>query len=58
MVTNKEIESFLPGPNQDSDRRTSAEVTKCLKRDFEDVFNVIEYFDGMFLLQVKPDSRS
>ena len=37
MVSNKEIEYFLPALNQDNERITSAEITKQLPRDFEDV---------------------
>ena len=38
MVKNNEINYILPGPNQDNDRRASAEITKQLQRDFEDFF--------------------
>ena len=31
-VNNNETEYFLPGPNQDSERRASAEITKQLQR--------------------------
>ena len=30
MVNNNETEYFLPGPNQDSERRASIEITKTL----------------------------
>ena len=59
MVINKEPNTnyFLPGPNQDYDKRMSAEITQQLQRDFKDVFTGIGSFDGMFSLQVKPDSK-
>ena len=36
MVKNN-IKYFLPGPSEESDRRASAEITKQLQRDFEDI---------------------
>ena len=60
MVIDKEpntINYFLPGPNQDNDKRPSAEITQQLQRDIKDVFTGIGCFDGMFSLQVKPDSK-
>ena len=51
------INYFLPGPNQDNDKRVSAENTQQLQRDFKDVFTGIGCFDGMFSLQVKPVSK-
>ena len=33
------IDYFLTGPNCDSDRKKSAEITQQLQRDFEDVLN-------------------
>ena len=59
-VTGKEpntVNYFFPGPNQDNETRGSAEITQQLQRDFEDVFTGIGCFDGMFSLQIKPDSR-
>ena len=56
LMVKNDIKCFLPGPSQESDRRASAEKGQ-LQRDFEDVFNGIGCFDGMFLLQVKPDCR-
>ena len=52
------VAHFLPGPNYDSDKKKSAEITQQLQRDFEDVFNGIGCFDGTSLLQLKPDSKS
>ena len=46
------INYFLPGPNQDNDKRVSAEITQQLQRDFKDVLNGIGCFDGMFSLQL------
>ena len=60
MVTDKEpntINYFLPGPNQDNNKRASAEITQQLERDFKDVFTGIGYFDGIFSLHIKPDSK-
>ena len=37
MVNNNGIENFPPGSNQDNDRRASAEITKQLQREFDDV---------------------
>ena len=42
MVIDKEpntINYFLPGPNQDNDKRVSAEITEQPQRDFKDVLN-------------------
>ena len=57
MVNNNEINYFLPGPNKDNDKRGSAKITKQLQSNFEDVFSGIGGFDGMFSLQVNPDSK-
>ena len=60
MVIDKEpniINYYLLGPNQDNDRRVSAEITQQLQRDFKDVFTGIGCFDGTFSLQVKPDGK-
>ena len=51
------VDYFLPGPNHDSDKRVSAEITQWLKRDFEDVFNEIWFFEGTNSLQLKQDSK-
>ena len=48
---------FLLGPNLNSGKRASAEITHQLPRDFKDVFNGIGYFDGTFLLQLKANSK-
>ena len=31
MISNKDIEYFLPGPSQENDRRTSTEITNDYK---------------------------
>ena len=54
---NSKINYFLPGPNQDNDKRASAEITLQLQRDFKDIFTGIGCFDGTFSLQVKTDSK-
>ena len=41
VVINKEpntVNYFLPGSNQDNDKRVSAEIKRQLQRDFKDVF--------------------
>ena len=58
MVINNEIKYFLPGHKQDNVRRAGTEITKLLQRYFKDVFNGIGYFDGIFSMQVKPNSKS
>ena len=53
MVIDKEpntINYFIPDPDQDNDKRASAEITQQLQRAFKDVFNGIGWFDGMFSL--------
>ena len=37
MVNSNDIEYFIPGPSQEKNRRASAELTKQLQKDFEDV---------------------
>ena len=51
------INYFLPSSNQDNDKRARAEITQQLQQDFKNVFTGIGCFDGMFLLQIKPDSK-
>ena len=53
----KTVEYFLLGPSFDSDKKRSAKSTQWHKNDFEDVFNGIGCFDGIFSLQLKPDSK-
>ena len=60
MVLDKEpnaINYFLPGPSQDNDKKVSAEIIQQLQRDFKDIATGKSCFDGMFSLQVKPDSK-
>ena len=58
MVTdNDTINYFLPSPNRNNDKRMSVEITQQWQRRFKDVLSGIECFDGMFSLQVKPDSK-
>ena len=54
---NYNIKYFIPGPNNDADKKASDEITKQLQREFKDVFNWIRCFDGTFSLQVKLDSK-
>ena len=51
------IDYFFPGPNCDSDRTVSVEITQELQRDFKDVLNGIGYFDCTFFVQLRPDSK-
>ena len=51
------MEYFLPGPSKVSDKKASTEITKQLKKEYEDVFTGIGCFDWMFSLQVKLDSK-
>ena len=44
---------FLPGPNQDNDKRVSAEITKQPNRDFEDIFSGMGCFDRTFFIADK-----
>ena len=57
MFKNNDIKYFLPGPSQESDRKTNTEITKQIPQDFEDHFNGIGCFDGTFSLQLEPDNK-
>ena len=60
MVIDKEpntINYFLPGPDQDNDKRANIEITLHIQREFKDVFNGISFFNGMFSMQLKPGSK-
>ena len=51
MVIDEEyntINYFLPGPDQENDKRASAEIIQQILREFKDVFNGIGCFDGNF----------
>ena len=50
-------EYFLSGLNYDSNKKRSAETTQQLHKEFEDVFNGIGCFDGIFSLKLKLDSK-
>ena len=45
MVNSNEINCFLPGPNQENDKKVSAEITQQPQRGFKNVFNGIGCFD-------------
>ena len=47
-----------PSPNKENDKRASANITKQIQKEFEEVNTGIGCFEGMFPLQVKPDSKS
>ena len=51
------ISYFLPGPNKGNDKRATVEITQKLQKEFQDVFNGIGCFNGMFSLQLKPGSK-
>ena len=51
------INYFLLDPNQDNDKKASAEITQQVQRDFKDVYTGIGCFDGAFSLQVKLESK-
>ena len=55
--SNKKTECFLLGPTYESDKKKSAEATQQIHIDFDDVFNGIGYFEGIFSLQLKPDTK-
>ena len=44
-------------PQQNNDKRVSAEIAQQLQRDLKDVFTKICCFPETFSLQVKPDSN-
>ena len=57
IETNNEIEYFVPDPNKENDERASANITKQIQKEFEEVFMGIGCFEGMFSLHVKPDNK-
>ena len=57
MVTDDNIEYFLPDPNSDINKRVSTEITQQLQRELKDVCNGIICLNGTFSIQVKPDSK-
>ena len=48
IETNNEIEYFFPGPNNVDDKRASANITRQIQKEFEDVFLGIGCFGGTF----------
>ena len=48
---------FLSSPSYETDKRKCAELTQQIHKEFDNVFNGIGCFEGIFLLQLKPDSR-
>ena len=53
---NNSTRYFIAGPNCDSDKRRNAESTQQIHKDF-DKFSAIGCFEGIFSLQLKPDSK-
>ena len=41
LPNNYEIEYFLSGPSKESDKKASTEITKQLKKEFQDLFTGI-----------------
>ena len=54
---NEPINYFFSSNNTDADKRKSSEMTQKIHNRFGDVFNGIGCFKGIFLLQLKPDSK-
>ena len=54
---NKPPNYFLSGPNCDTDKKKSAELTQQIHKEFNDAFNGIGCFEGTFSLQLTLDSR-
>ena len=48
---------FLSSPNIEVDKRKSIELMQKIHNMFDNVFNGIGCFEGMFSLQLKPDSK-
>ena len=48
---------FLSSPNMEIDKRKSPKLTWNIHNVFDNDFNGIGYFEGTFLLQLKPDSK-
>ena len=55
--SNKTTEYFLSDLTYESDRKMGDEFTQWIHKDFDDVFNNIGCFEGIFSLQLKPDSK-
>ena len=51
------IEYFLSGLSYDNKKKRRAKITQQLHKDFEDLFNGIECFDGTFSLQLKLNNK-
>ena len=54
---NKLINYFFSLNSTDADKRKSSKMTQKIHDRFGDVFNGIGCFEGMFSLQLKPDSK-
>ena len=53
----KATEYFLLGPTYESNKKKSAVSTQQIHKDFDDMFNGIGCFEGIFSLQLKSDSK-
>ena len=54
---NSKINYFIPGLQQEDDRKASAELTQQLDSEFKGVFMRIRNMSNTFSLQTKPDSK-
>ena len=50
--TNSKINYFIPGPQQEADKRAITDIMKQEHGEFKDVFTGIGSFIGTFLLQM------
>ena len=50
LPNSNEIKCFLQAPSKESDKKSTAEITTQLQKEFEDVFTGIGCFDGTFSL--------
>ena len=48
---------FFSSPNVEADKRKSIKLMQGIHKVFGNVFNRIGYFEGIFTLQLKPDSK-
>ena len=53
----KTTEYFLSGPTYESDKNKRTESTQQIHQDFDDVFNGVWCFEGIFSFQVKDGSQ-
>ena len=56
-TANKLINYFFSSNNTDTNKRKSSEMMQKIHNRFGNIFNGIGCFEGMFSLQLKPDSK-